>query len=79
MIAFARVTQVWLDDDDPALARTMARLDKEIRNGERFMERAEDARRLTAPLRALGRSLPRPPPAQPRKRDGDETDPAAAI
>lgn len=57
VIAFARVTQVWLDDEDPALARTMAKLDKEIRNGERFMERAEDARRLTAPLRAIGRSL----------------------
>ena len=57
VIAFARVTQVWLDDEDPSLARTMARLDKEIRNGERFMERAEDARRLTAPLRAIGRSL----------------------
>jgi AcrR family transcriptional regulator len=57
VIAFARVTQVWLEDEDPALARTMARLDKEIRNGERFMERAEDVRRLTAPLRAIGRSL----------------------
>ncbi|NEU13530.1 TetR/AcrR family transcriptional regulator [Methylobacterium sp. BTF04] len=57
VIAFARTVEVWLHDDDPALARTMARLDKEIRNGERFMERADDARRLTAPLRALGRSL----------------------
>jgi len=57
VIAFARTVEVWLDDDDPALARTMARLDKEIRNGERFMERADDVRRLTAPLRALGRSF----------------------
>jgi AcrR family transcriptional regulator len=57
VIAFARTVDVWLDDTDPALARTMAKLDKEIRNGERFMERADDARRLTAPLRALGRSL----------------------
>ena len=79
VIAFARVTQVWLDDDDPALARTMARLDKEIRNGERIMERAEDARRLTAPLRALGRSLLDRRPRARRSRDGDETDPAAAI
>ncbi|MGU3406628.1 TetR/AcrR family transcriptional regulator [Methylobacterium brachiatum] len=80
VIAFARVTQVWLEDDDPALARTMAKLDKEIRNGERLMERAEDARRLTAPLRALGRSLldRRPRPRRPTP-DGDETDPAAAI
>ncbi|MCJ2090815.1 TetR/AcrR family transcriptional regulator [Methylobacterium sp. E-005] len=79
VIAFARVTQTWLEDDDPALARTMARLDKEIRNGERIMERAEDARRLTAPLRALGRSLLDRRPRERRSRDGDETDPAAAI
>ncbi len=79
VIAFARVTQVWLDDDDPALARTMARLDKEIRNGERIMERAEDARRLTAPLRALGRAFLDRRPRGRRSRDGDETDPAAAI
>ena len=78
VIAFARVTRVWLDDDDPALARTMARLDKEIRDGERFMERAEDARRLTAPLRALARSLL---DRRPRGRGdrGDEAEPAAAI
>lgn len=79
VIAFARVTQVWLDDDDPALARTMARLDKEIRNGERFMERAEDARRLTAPLRALGRSLLDRRPRGRKDGDGEEADPAAAI
>ncbi|MCJ2040417.1 TetR/AcrR family transcriptional regulator [Methylobacterium sp. J-059] len=57
VIAFARVVETWLQDDDPSLARTMARLDKEIRSGEHFMERAEDARRLVAPFRALGRSL----------------------
>ncbi|MGE8125475.1 TetR/AcrR family transcriptional regulator [Methylobacterium sp. NPDC080182] len=81
VIAFARVTQVWLDDDDPALARTMARLDKEIRNGERIMERAEDVRRLTAPLRAIGRSFLdwRPRERRSRDGDGDESDPAAAI
>ena len=79
VIAFARVTQVWLEDDDPALARTMARLDKEIRNGERFMERAQDVRRLTAPLRALGRSFLDRRPRDRRGRDGDETATAAAI
>ncbi len=50
VIAFARTVEVWLDDDDPALARTMARLDKEIRNGERFMERADDARPPDRPV-----------------------------
>lgn len=92
VIAFARTVEVWLEDDDPALARTMARLDGEIRRGERFMERAEDARRLTAPLRALGRAFLERRPGRDRRREerhGDRRneddgnplggDPAAAI
>ena len=85
VIAFARTVEVWLDDDDPALARTMAKLDAEIRRGERFMERAEDARRLTAPLRAIGRSLFERRSRRGRSRadadggDPADRDPAAAI
>ncbi len=56
VIAFARDGGV-ARGRRPALARTMAALDREIRNGERFMERAEDVRRLTAPFRALAQSL----------------------
>ena len=79
VIAFARTVEVWLDDDDPALARTMAALDREIRRGETVMERAEDARRLTAPLRALGRAVfERRPRRERTERTADE-DPAAAI
>ncbi|MFG5120217.1 TetR/AcrR family transcriptional regulator [Methylorubrum sp. POS3] len=79
VLAFARTVEVWLDDEDPALARTMAKLDREIRRGETFMERAEDARRLTAPLRAIGRALmERRPRRAHRERSADE-DPAAAI
>ncbi|MRI55060.1 TetR/AcrR family transcriptional regulator [Methylobacterium sp. DB1607] len=82
VIAFARTVEVWLDDDDPALARTMAKLDREIRRGETIMERADDARRLTAPLRALGRALMErrsPRDRTPPSGDGEDRDPAAAI
>ena len=83
----ANTLETWFDDDDPALAKTMARLDREIRRGERFMERAEDVRRLTAPLRALGQALFERT-RRPRRRDrvgrddyedGETRDPAAAI
>lgn len=57
VLVFGRTLETWLDDDDPGLARTMARLDREIRRGERILERAEDFRRLTAPLRILGQAL----------------------
>ncbi|GJD63686.1 TetR/AcrR family transcriptional regulator [Methylobacterium frigidaeris] len=74
VIAFARVMEVWLEDDDPALARTMAALDREIRNGERFMERAEDVRRLTAPFRALAQSLADGGRRRRRRRDDRQDD-----
>ncbi len=84
------MTEVWLEDEDPALARTMAALDREIRNGERFMERAEDVRRLTAPFRALAQSLAEGGRRRRRRRSRDDErnedegnplggDPAAAI
>ena len=79
VITFARVTETWLDDDDPALARTMARLDKEIRSGERFMERAEDVRRLAAPFRALGRSLLDRRSKRARVPDAEDGEAAARI
>lgn len=82
-LAFARTLDTWLDDDDPAMARTMARLDRELKRGERVLERAEDVRRLAAPLRALGRTLfvrrARRPRPRERFEDGDAADPAAAI
>ena len=88
VVAFANTMETWFADDDPALARTMARLDREIRRGERFMERADDVRRLTAPIRALGQALFEGVRGRGRRRererdrrdgDGEMADPAAAI
>ena len=83
-IVFANTLETWFDDDDPTLAKTMARLDRELRRGERVIERAEDFRRLTAPLRALGQAmfdgrdrLRRR--ATRRTEEGETEDPAAAI
>jgi AcrR family transcriptional regulator len=86
VLVFARTMETWLEDDDPTLARTMARLDRELRNGERVLERADDLRRLTTPLRVLGQALfdagrrRRSGRRRPeRYDDGDMSDPAAAI
>jgi hypothetical protein len=38
---YADVLRVWLDDDDPGLARTMATLDRKLRDGETVMQRLE--------------------------------------
>ena len=84
VLTLARVMETWFDDDDPTMAKTMARLDRELRRGERIIERAEDARRLTAPFRAIGqafldgRNRSRRRSAS-RYEDEADQDPAAAI
>lgn len=37
VLVYAEVMRVWLDDDEPDLARTMAALDRALRRGERAM------------------------------------------
>jgi hypothetical protein len=82
-LILANTLETWFEDDDPTLAKTMARLDRELRRGEGFIERAEDFRRLTAPLRALGQAF-FDTRARVRRRteprdEGEAKDPAAAI
>ncbi len=40
-LVWARVMRVYLDDDDPGLARTMAALDKRLREAERVVMRLD--------------------------------------
>ncbi len=84
VLVWANTMRTWFDDDDPTLARTMARLDRELRRGERILEQAEDVRRFTAPFRAIGRALleGRRPSRRERRRpqeEGEADNPAAAI
>ncbi len=83
VLVYSNTMRAWLDDDDPALARTMARLDRELRRGERVLEGAEDLRRLTAPFRAAGRAFMERRQSSRRERapsdEGDADNPAAAI
>jgi hypothetical protein len=83
VLLMARVGDVWLDDDEPELSRTMARLDRELKTAGRIMARIEDVHRLTAPLRGLARALcsGRRPRMRRRERyvDGEGEDYAPAI
>jgi AcrR family transcriptional regulator len=84
VLVYSNTMRTWFDDDDPTLARTMARLDRELRRSERILEGAEDLRRLSAPFRALGRALMEGRrstrrSAARRSDDGDANNPAAAI
>ena len=51
-----RVMNVWLDDDDAGLARTMSALDRELRRGENWLRRIDGPIMLLGGLRELGRA-----------------------
>lgn len=57
---FADVVRVWLDDDDPGLARTMAVLDRQLGRGARWARALNDLCRLVPnPCRFARRGRPR--------------------
>jgi AcrR family transcriptional regulator len=56
-LAWSRVLDVWLRDDDPGHAETMAALDRELSRGEQYVTRVEDLNRLASPLVSLARAL----------------------
>ncbi|MGL4240887.1 MAG: TetR/AcrR family transcriptional regulator [Beijerinckiaceae bacterium] len=71
-IVFARTLDVWFEDDGADMAVTMAKLDKELGNGERIMGRLEDLNRLTAPIRGMFRAaMERRPSGRRRSDDGE--------
>ena len=65
-LLYASVFRVWLDDDDPGLARTMAALDRRLRRGERTLRSVEQIGtalyRLATEGPAFIRSTMRPRP-----------------
>jgi hypothetical protein len=69
VIAFARTLDTWFDDDDPGLAKTLARLDRELGRGERLLGYAEDVHRLSAPFRSLARAAFTGPAEFRRRRE----------
>jgi AcrR family transcriptional regulator len=75
-LVFVRTLETWFDDEDADLSRTMARLDKELGNGEKIMGRFEGVHRFFAPLRGLIRSMGG---RRQRKRESQETPHQASI
>jgi AcrR family transcriptional regulator len=69
VLLMARVSETWLDDDEPELSKTMARLDRELKTAGCVMARAEDFHRLTAPLRGLARAICSGRPLRTRRRE----------
>jgi AcrR family transcriptional regulator len=70
---FTRVLNVWIDDEDPGLAPTMAALDRELARGQRWSNFFDDLCRL-APLPRCRRDGWRT-----RRRRDDEPDVQPAV
>ncbi|MEM7749826.1 MAG: TetR family transcriptional regulator [Pseudomonadota bacterium] len=50
---YLQVARIWLDDDDPGLAKTMAALDRRLRRGERSIQALDDSCRSLGRLTSL--------------------------
>ncbi len=57
VLAWTRVLDEWLRDEEPGLDRTMAILDAELARGGRILSRLDDVWRVASPLRTFGRAL----------------------
>jgi AcrR family transcriptional regulator len=55
-LAWARVIQVWLDDEDPALSKTMAELDRVLTRGERAAAGVDRLSALASPFTGLAQA-----------------------
>jgi AcrR family transcriptional regulator len=80
-LAWARVLQVWLDDDEPGLSKTMAELDRVLTRGERAAAGIDRVSALMSPFTAIAQAVfdagrkarqRRTPP--PRKDESDDED-----
>lgn len=73
---YARVFSIWLDDDDPGMARTMAALDQRLRRGESIMHGVE---RFRDGFRSFRRAFrPRKEAQEPRSQTTGEPPAASA-
>ena len=78
-LAWYRVIQVWLDDEEPGLSKTMAELDRSLTRGERIAANVDRLSGLAAPFTAFaqaaldaGRRARARRPGPARKDDGEE-------
>jgi AcrR family transcriptional regulator len=55
-LAWARLIQVWLDDEEPALSKTMAELDRVLSRGERAVAGVDRLSALATPFTTLARA-----------------------
>ncbi len=53
---YLQVLRIWLEDEDPGMARTMAALDRRLRRGERSMQALEEGTRVFGRIASIFKS-----------------------
>lgn len=56
---YMQVARIWLDDDDPGMAKTMAALDRRLRRGERTIQAISDSCNAVGRISSLWRNRTR--------------------
>jgi AcrR family transcriptional regulator len=70
VLAWARILEVWYDDQDEGLGATLAALDRELIRGERFVGYARDLDHLAQPLFSIfGKLIAGRPKFSRRRKD----------
>lgn len=54
---FRRALRVWLEDDDPGMARTMAEIDRRLRDGEKMLDQLSGLKTASRMARGLCQAL----------------------
>jgi len=91
-LAWSRILRVWLKEEEEGLPLTIKEVDRQLRSGERWMERAEDLCQIFRPLRNIAERSHRRRSrmrerlrerfhdfADTRRRGRDEPDDAEAV
>jgi hypothetical protein len=76
-LVYARSLRTWLNDEDPGLARTMADLDRRLRDGERMVKIADRAAQACSLACWVGAALARGIAARRRRSPSSSSDGAA--
>ena len=81
-LVYVRTLRVWSNDDDAGLARTMAQLDRSLRDGADWIKRLETPMTLATALSSLARGFLKarqgPPPSAAQDTASPDTPPPPA-
>jgi AcrR family transcriptional regulator len=78
VFAWIRIVEVWLEDEEEGLSRTLAALDSELTRGEGFVRGLDTIERIAAPFKSLAMSALAAGSRFGRRREAPKPEPEKA-